>query len=49
MWEKNVMTNEIAVFDDLNFFLIIISIVLTVKYVIGFVRFVRILQDQWKW
>ncbi len=46
MWRKNVMANEIAEFGDLNLFILN---ELTMKYVIEFGRFVRILEDQWKW
>ncbi len=40
------MANEIAEFGDLNLFILN---ELTMKYVIEFGRFVRILEDQWKW
>jgi hypothetical protein len=39
------MANEIAEFGDLNLFILN---ELTMKYVIEFGRFVRILEDQWK-
>jgi hypothetical protein len=41
------MANEIAGFDCLNSSLVILS-KLTVKYVMGFGSFMRILEDQWK-
>jgi hypothetical protein len=42
------MANEIAGFDCLNSSSVILS-KLTVKYVMGFGSFMRILEDQWKW
>ncbi len=43
------MDNEIAGFCGLNFFYLIILSELIIKCVIGIGRFVRILEDQWKW
>jgi hypothetical protein len=48
--EKNIMANEITGFGGLIFFshLVILG-ELRVKYVIRLGRFVKILEDQWKW
>jgi len=43
--KKNVMANAMTRFGDLNLFILN---ELTIKYVIEFGRFVRILEDQWK-
>jgi hypothetical protein len=42
------MANKIARFGDLSLFIYLILNELTIKYVIEFGRFVRILEDQWK-
>jgi hypothetical protein len=47
VWRKNVMANEIAGFGGLNLFLVILSETV-IKFIIGFGRFTRILEDQWK-
>jgi len=41
------MANEIAGFGGLNLFLVILSNIV-IKFIIGFGRFTRILEDQWK-
>ncbi len=46
---KNVMINEIAGFGGSIFFFYVILTELIIKYVIGFSRFVKISEDQWKW
>jgi hypothetical protein len=47
---KNAIANEIAGLGDPNFYLFIVILCeLTIKYVIGLGRFVRILEDQLKW
>jgi hypothetical protein len=47
VWRKNVMANEIAGFGGLNLFLVILSNTV-IKFIIGFGRFTRILEDKWK-
>jgi hypothetical protein len=42
------MANEISGFDGLNLFSLVILSELADKCVIGFGRFVRISEDQWK-
>jgi hypothetical protein len=42
------MANEIAGFGGLNLFLVILSETVIKFIIIGFGRFTRILEDQWK-
>ncbi len=47
--EKMLLTTKSAGFDSLILVFLVVWSELRVRCVLGFVRFVKILEDQWKW